>query len=58
MDFTKVPIGFGMELAQNEEAMARYAGLSQQEKQAILDQAHRARSEEEMRQIVSSIAVM
>lgn len=58
MDFTKVPIGFGMELAQNEEAMARYAGLSQQQKQAILDQAHRARSEEEMRQIVSSIAVM
>lgn len=58
MDFTKVPIGFGMELAQNEEAMARYAGLSQQEKQAILDQAHRARSEEEMRQIVSSVAVM
>ena len=58
MDFTKVPIGFGMELAQNEEAMARYAGLSQQEKQAILNQAHRARSEEEMRQIVSSIAVM
>lgn len=58
MDFTKVPIGFGMELAQNEEAMARYAGLSQQQKQAVLNQAHRARSEEEMRQIVSSIAVM
>lgn len=58
MDFTKVPIGFGMELAQNEAAMARYAGLSQQEKQAVLDRAHRARSEEEMRQIVSSIAVM
>lgn len=58
MDFTKVPIGFGMELAQNEAAMARYAGLSQQEKQAVLDRAHRARSEEEMRQIVSGIAVM
>lgn len=58
MDFTKVPIGFGMELAQNEAAMARYAGLSQQEKQAVLDRAHRARSEEEMRQIVSGISVM
>lgn len=58
MDFAKVPIGFGMELAQNEAAMARYAGLSRQEKQAILDRAHQARSEEEMRQIVSGIASM
>lgn len=58
MDFTKVPIGFGMELAQNEEAMARYAGLSRQQKQSILDRAHHARSEEEMRRIVSGIAAM
>ena len=58
MDFAKVPIGFGMELAQNEAAMARYAGLRRQEKQAILDRAHQARSEEEMRQIVSGIASM
>lgn len=56
MDFTKVPIGFGMELAQNEAAMARYAGLSHQEKQTILGRAHEARSEEEMRRIVNSIA--
>ena len=56
MDFAKVPIGFGMELAQNEAAMARYAGLNHQEKQTILDRAHQARSKEEMRQIVNSIA--
>ena len=56
MDFTKVPIGFGMELAQDEAAMQRYAVLTQEEKRALLKRAHSARSEAEMRQIVASIA--
>lgn len=55
MDFTKVPIGFGMELAQDEMAMQRYAILTQEEKRAILKRAHNARSEKEMREIVMSI---
>ena len=56
MDFTKVPIGFGMELAQDEAAMQRYAVLTQEEKRALLKRAHSARSETEMREIVMSIA--
>ncbi len=56
MDFTKVPVGFGMELAQNEMAMQRYAILTKEEKHAILKRAHSARSEQEMREIVMSIA--
>lgn len=56
MDFTKVPIGFGMELAQDEKAMQRYAILTKEEKHAILKRAHNARSEKEMREIVASIA--
>ena len=56
MDFTKVPIGFGMELAQDEKAMQRYAILTKEEKHVILKRAHSARSEAEMRQIVMSIA--
>ena len=56
MDFTKVPIGFGMELAQDEAAMQRYAILTQEEKRALLKRAHNARSEKEMREIVASIA--
>ncbi len=55
MDFTKVPIGFGMELAQDEAAMQRYAILTQEEKRAILKRAHNARSEKEMREIVACI---
>ena len=58
MDFAKVPIGFGMALAQNEAAMARYAALNEEEKQALLAKAHSARSESEMRQIVSGIAAI
>ena len=56
MDFTKVPIGFGMELAQDEKAMQRYAILTKEEKRALLKRAHSAKSETEMRQIVMSIS--
>jgi len=55
MDFYKVPIGFGMALAMNEPAMAKYAAMTEQQKQAILNKAHNARSEKEMHQIVNSI---
>ncbi len=55
MDFYKVPIGFGMALAMNEPAMAAYSAMSEQQKQAILNKAHHARSEKEMHQIVSGI---
>lgn len=56
MDFYKVPIGFGMALAINESAMAAYAAMTEQQKQAILNKAHNAGSEKEMHQIVASIA--
>ena len=56
MDFAKVPIGFGMALAQNETAMAVYTGMGHQEKQAVLEKAHHARSQREMEQIVSTLA--
>lgn len=56
MDFYKVPIGFGMALAMNESAMAAYAAMTQQQKQAVLNQARKAGSEKEMHRIVASIA--
>ena len=58
MDFYKVPIGFGMALAMNEPAMAAYAAMTEDQKQAILNRAHNARSEKEMHQIVNSITGM
>lgn len=56
MDFYKVPIGFGMALAQNEAAMLRYAQLSDPQKQDILNRAHNVRSEKEMYSLVASLA--
>lgn len=56
MDFYKVPIGFGMALAMNPPALNAYSAMTEEQKQAILDRAHNARSEKEMHQIVNSIA--
>ena len=56
MDFTEVPIGFGMALAQNTAAMNRYAHLTEQQKQDILTKAHNVRSEKEMYSLVASLA--
>lgn len=56
MDFYKVPIGFGMELAMNVQAMAAYAAMPTQQKQEVLTRARNARSGLEMHRIVSSLA--
>mgnify|MGYP003490223494 CR=1 FL=1 len=56
MDFYKVPVGFGMALAQNYDALAAYSAMPDDQKQTILDRAHNARSEREMHQILASIA--
>lgn len=52
----EVPVGFGMALAQNEKAVNAYAMMTREQKQAILEKAHNARSRQEMQQIVSGIA--
>ena len=56
MNSAEVPVGFGMALAQNEEAMNAFAMMTKEEKQAIWRRARHAGSEREMQQIVSSIA--
>ena len=56
MDFQQMPIGFAMALAQNSAAMEAYATLPQEAQSDILTRAHSARSEAEMRGIVSGIA--
>ena len=56
MDFYKIPIGFGMALAMNPPALNAYSAMTELEKQDVLNKAHNARSEQEMRQIVNGIA--
>ena len=56
MDFYKIPIGFGMALAVNEPAMNAYAAMTEDQKQAIINTAHNARSEKEMHDLVNTLA--
>ena len=56
MDFYKVPMGFGMALAMNPNAMNAYSAMTEEQKQVILNRAHNARSQQEMHSIVNSIA--
>jgi uncharacterized protein YdeI (YjbR/CyaY-like superfamily) len=55
MDFYKVPIGFGMALAMNPNALNTYSAMTEEQKQAILNRAHHAKSEQEMHEIVNSL---
>ena len=55
MDFYKVPLGFGMALSMNPNALNAYSAMTEEEKRAILNKAHNADSEQEMHQIVNSI---
>lgn len=56
MDFYNIPIGFGLALSANTAAMNRYAHLTEQQKQDILNKAHNVRSEREMYDLVASLA--
>ena len=56
MDFSKVPIGFGLALSANTAAMNRYAQLDETQKQDILNRAHNVRSEQEMYTLVANLA--
>ena len=55
MDYYQVPLGFGMALARNFNAMNAYSAMTDEQKRAVLDRAHKARSEKEMSQIVNSL---
>lgn len=50
-----MPIGFSMALAQNEDALKKFGTMSEPERNAVLNRAHNARSEQEMTQIASGI---
>ena len=51
----ELPLGFGMALAQNMNAMQVFSNLSASEKQNYLNKAHAVGSKKEMRGLVQSI---
>lgn len=55
MEHYEMPLGLGMALAQNPEAMEKFAVLSENKKQEIIRGTHTVNSKEEMRQYVENI---
>lgn len=51
-----MPIGFAFQLSMNEKAMENFAGMSDEEKQQVLDAARSVTSKQQMRGIVSDLA--
>lgn len=55
MEKYEMPVGFGMALAQNPEALQKFAMFSEDKKQEIIQGTHSVKSREEMQQYVNSI---
>lgn len=56
MDGKELPLGFGFALAQNPEAMKKFANLPEPQQAEILQRAHAASSKDEMQMIVNDFS--
>ena len=51
-----IPLGLSMAMAQNPQALDYFAGLSPEQRQEIIDDAHGIRTKAEMKQLVDGLA--
>ncbi len=51
----EMPIGFSMALAQNPDAMQKFAMLSEDKKKQIIDGTHSVKSKQEMHEYVNRL---
>ena len=51
-----IPMGLGMALAQNLDAMSYFTSLSPEQQQSIIEATHNIHSKQEMRSFVESLA--
>ena len=51
----EIPMGLGMALAENLNAMEYFASLSPAQQQAVIERTHQIRSKQEMRSLVQSL---
>lgn len=49
-----LPVGFGMALAMNQDALERYSKLTEAEREQVIARSHNAKSKTEMQQIIDS----
>ena len=52
---TELPLGFGIALAKNSEAMRYFAQLTHEEKAGIIEQTHKVGSKKEMEALVRGL---
>lgn len=55
MENGDMPVGFAMALAMNPDAMQKFATLSEEQKQGIIERTHAVKSKEEMHRYVNSL---
>lgn len=55
MDSFKMPVGLSMALADNPEAMQKFAELTEKQKWEVVSGTHAVKSREEMRQYAQNI---
>lgn len=55
MERDEMPVGFSMALAQNPEAMEKFALLSEEEKREIINGTHSVKSNREMHEYVNKL---
>lgn len=53
-----IPLGFGMALAQNSEAMTRFSAMTEEQRRQLIEGTHSVRSKKEMQAYVDRIAHM
>ncbi len=53
---SNIPMGLGMALAKNADAMAKFQGFTSAQQQTVIDHTHEIGSKAEMRLFVSDIA--
>jgi len=51
-----IPLGLGMALAQNGQALSHFAGLPLDERQRIIDKTHGIESKKEMKSFVNNLS--
>lgn len=51
-----LPMGFGMALAQNQNAMTNFSAMSAEQKQSVINSTKQIKSKKEMKGFVSNLA--
>lgn len=56
LNHDEIPMGFGMALAQNTDAMQYFSNLSEDEKRAVISGTHSIHSKAEMQNYVNQLS--